>query len=138
MNMSLDPERDVFMAFDFALLPAMLRSLWYGRTRSVEWMAEHAIGPVFRRRVQRYGPASVVRGCALGRHGERLAVDYVETSRDGYWISGVVPATAARLLCEGKIAGCGITTLDRAMDPIALADELGRVGIEFRVGAPVR
>lgn len=133
MSVGRDPRRKVFIAYDPSVLVPMLRAFWYGTTRTEDWLAEHVVGPSFRRRVERHGPAEILRGRANGANGQGLEVEFVETRRDGYWLSGVVPATAARMICEGRLDRSGLLTLDQAMDPIALADELSRVGVDYRV-----
>jgi len=127
--------RRIFLAYEPALVAPMLAAFWYGTTRSEQWLASHVVGPAFRRLVKRRGIAEVVQARAVAPGGQSLEVSFVETRRNGYWICGVVPATAARLIAQGKIAHHGITTLDRAADPFVLANELGRVGVEFRAKA---
>ena len=132
-HMDMGGRHRVFVAFDMALMPAMLAALWYGRTRSAAWMAENVVGPASQRWVDRCGPAEVVRARAVGPAGQALLVDFVETSRPGYWLSGVVPATAARLLAEGRISARGITHLGQATAPEALVGALAEAGVALRV-----
>ena len=130
-----DSPRRVFLAYEPALLVPLLASYWYGTTRSEEWLAQNVVGPAFRKRVKKRGVAQVVFGRARGPGGQLVQSSYVETERDGYWLSGVIPALAARMIAEGKVAEFGITKLDRAVDPLMLADELSAVGVDVRAEA---
>jgi Saccharopine dehydrogenase NADP binding domain len=132
-QMQLGGHHPLYIAFDAALLPAMLASLWVGRTRSAEWMATEVVGPLGRRWVEREGPAEVVRARARGPAGQRLTVDFVETGRPGYWLSGAIPAAAALLLARGQAPGRGITGLDRALPAEELMAALREVGVELQV-----
>jgi Saccharopine dehydrogenase NADP binding domain len=132
---TLEQRRRIFLAYEPALLAPLLTAFWYGTTRSEDWLAEHVVGPAFRRLVERRGVAEVVHARARTAAGRSLEVSFVETRRNGYWICGIVPATAARLIAQGRIRQHGITTLDGAVDPFILADELSRVGVEFRAEA---
>lgn len=132
-QMQMGGRHPVFVAFDPGLMPAMMQAMWYGRTRSAAWMAEEVVGPATRRRVEQAGPAEIVRARATGPGGQTLHVDFVETSRPGYWLSGVVPATAARLLAEGRVTTRGITTLDQAIAPQAVVEALAQAGLTFTV-----
>jgi hypothetical protein len=132
---STDQKRRIFLAYEPALLKPLLASFWYGTTRSEEWLAQNVVGPAFRRRVEKHGVAEVVFGRACGEAGQTIEVSYVETERDGYWLSGVIPALAARLVADGKVTNFGITKLDRAVDAFTLAQELSDVGVDFRVKA---
>jgi hypothetical protein len=70
-----------------------------------------------------------VLGCSQGR---RLALTAEITyDRDrGYWINGLVVATVARLLSEGKGVRPGVHFLADAVDPIAFMAELRKGGVE--------
>ncbi|WP_405095981.1 saccharopine dehydrogenase NADP-binding domain-containing protein [Micromonospora sp. NBC_01412] len=134
MSDSADHNREVFLAYDAELLIPVVRSFWHGTTKGEQWLADRVVGPAFRRRVRRRGVAQVLRGRVHAENGQQLQVDLVETRRDGYWLSGVIPATAARLVVEDKVAAAGIATLDKMADPLLLADELASVGVDYRVG----
>lgn len=69
----------------------------------------------------------------LGRsQGRRLAltVQVVYKERRDYWIHGLVLATVARLVAEGKGVQAGVHFLADAVDPIAFMAELRKAGVE--------
>jgi hypothetical protein len=69
----------------------------------------------------------------LGRsQGRRLAltVRLVYTDRRDYWIHGLVLATVARSIAEGKCVRAGVHFLSDAVDPIAFMAELRKAGVE--------
>ena len=69
----------------------------------------------------------------LGRsRGKRLAltVQVIYKERRDYWIHGVVLATAARMVTEGKGVQAGVHFLADAVDPIAFMEELRKAGVE--------
>jgi len=69
----------------------------------------------------------------LGRsQGRRLALtaQIVYKERRDYWIHGLVLATVARIVAEGKGVQAGIHFLADAVDPIAFMTELRKAGVE--------
>ena len=69
----------------------------------------------------------------LGRsQGRRLAltVQIVYRHRRDYWINGLVLATVARIVSEGKNVQAGVHFLADAVDPIAFMAELRKAGVE--------
>jgi hypothetical protein len=76
-------------------------------------------------------------GRVLGRsRGRRLALtaEIIYDKHRDYWINGLVVATAARLVSEGKGVQPGTHFLTDAVDPIAFMDELRRGGVEQSEG----
>ncbi|MBZ5727571.1 MAG: saccharopine dehydrogenase NADP-binding domain-containing protein [Acidobacteriia bacterium] len=70
----------------------------------------------------------------LGRSQARrlaLTVQVVFRDRRDYWIHGLVLATAARMVSEGKGVRAGVHFLSAAVDPIAFMTELRKAGIEL-------
>lgn len=132
-HLDMGGRHPLFVAFDPALMPALFTAMWYGRARSVAWVGERVVGPALRRWVERHGPAEVVRARAVGPQGQKLEVDFVETSRPGYWVSGVVPATVARLLAEGRAERGGIGTLTEAVRAEVVVEALAEAGLELVV-----
>jgi saccharopine dehydrogenase (NAD+, L-lysine-forming) len=69
----------------------------------------------------------------LGRsQGRKLAltVQIVYKERRDYWINGLVLATVARIVAEGKGVQAGVHFLADAVDPIAFMTELRKAGVE--------
>jgi saccharopine dehydrogenase (NAD+, L-lysine forming) len=54
------------------------------------------------------------------------------TYQDGreYWVNGVVPATVARMICEGRVQA-GVQFLASAVDPLAFVTELRKAGMDL-------
>lgn len=69
----------------------------------------------------------------LGRsQGRRFAwtAQIVYRERRDYWINGIVPAIAARMISEGKSVRPGVHFLVDAVDPITFMAELRKAGVE--------
>jgi hypothetical protein len=64
--------------------------------------------------------------------GRRLALtaEIIYDKNQEYWINGLVVATVARLLVEGKGVQPGVHFLSDAVDPIAFMTELRKGGVE--------
>jgi hypothetical protein len=64
--------------------------------------------------------------------GRRLAltVQIVYRERRDYWIHGLVVASAARVVAEGKGVQTGVHFLADAVDPTAFMAELRKAGVE--------
>jgi hypothetical protein len=54
----------------------------------------------------------------------------VYRDRRDYWINGLVPATMARLITEGKGVKAGVNFLADAVDPVSFMAELRKAGVE--------
>ena len=70
----------------------------------------------------------------LGRsRGRKLAlrVQIVYRDRRDYWIHGLMLATVARMISEGKGVRAGVDFLADAVDPIAFMAELRKSGVEL-------
>jgi hypothetical protein len=91
----------------------------------------HLLRNVFRRnRLPVDGFVAVqILGCSQGR---QLAMNFriVYRDRRDYWINGLVLATAARIVSEGKGVQAGVHFLADAVDPIAFMAELRKAGLE--------
>jgi hypothetical protein len=70
-----------------------------------------------------------VLGHAQGRRLALTAEITYDKHRD-YWINGLVVATVARLISEGKGVRPGVHFLTDAVDPIAFMAELRKGGVE--------
>jgi hypothetical protein len=69
----------------------------------------------------------------LGRsQGRRLSLtaEIIYDKHRDYWINGLVVATVARLIAEGKGVQPGVHFLSDAVDPIAFMAELHKGGVE--------
>jgi hypothetical protein len=60
-----------------------------------------------------------------------LAAEFIYDKGRDYWINGLVMATVARLISEGKGVRPGVHFLTDAVDPIAFMHELRTAGIEL-------
>lgn len=54
----------------------------------------------------------------------------VYRDRRDYWINGLVPATVARLISQGRVVRSGLHYLSSALDPLLLMSELKESGVE--------
>lgn len=70
-----------------------------------------------------------VAGRAQGRR-LALTVQIVYDEQRPYWIAGLVPATVARMISQGKGVRAGVHFLADAVDPIAFMAELRKAGVE--------
>src|SRR5579871_569277 len=89
------------------------------------------LGEVFRR--NRLSVRGFVVAVAVGRSGGQQRTFRSQiVFRDGqdYWINGIVPATVARLIAEGRIVRPGLNYLSAAVDPIAFMAELRKAGVQ--------
>jgi saccharopine dehydrogenase (NAD+, L-lysine forming) len=69
----------------------------------------------------------------LGRsQGQRMAfsAQVVYRERRDYWINGLVPAIAARMIAEGQSVRPGVHFLADAVDPFTFMSELKKAGVE--------
>lgn len=69
----------------------------------------------------------------VGKSGEdkiTLTVQVVYRQRRDYWIHGVMLATVARMISEGKSLKTGVHFLADAVDPVLLMTELRKAGID--------
>lgn len=69
----------------------------------------------------------------IGRfQGRRLTltVQIIYEEDRAYWVNGLVPATVARMISEGKGVQTGVHFLANAVDPVALMAELRKSGVE--------
>lgn len=69
----------------------------------------------------------------LGRSQGRkfaLTTQVVYRERRDYWMNGVVPATVAGMIAEGKSVWPGVHFLADAVDPIKFMEELKKAGVE--------
>jgi saccharopine dehydrogenase (NAD+, L-lysine-forming) len=94
---------------------------------------EHA----FRRDCERMGRGSavvaVVKG-KVGRRRRRLTGVLTQNRPDRhYWITGLVPATAARMLVEGRPIARGHHPICDAVDAPEFMAEMSRRGVEFEL-----
>ncbi len=64
--------------------------------------------------------------------GRRQVLKVQITFQDGreYWVNGLVPATVARMINEGRVQA-GVHFLASAVDPVAFVAELRKAGIEL-------
>lgn len=65
------------------------------------------------------------------RRPATLKAEVVFEKGNDYWINGVVLATVARMIAEGKSIQVGVNFLGDAVDPVALLTELRKVGVEL-------
>jgi hypothetical protein len=67
-----------------------------------------------------------------GSQGHKFAftAQIVYRDRRDYWINGLVPATAARMISEGKSVQPGVHFLGDAVDPITFMGQLKTAGVE--------
>ncbi len=69
----------------------------------------------------------------LGRcegQSRKLTVQLVFGGQQGYWINGLVLATAGRMISEGQGVRAGVHFLADAVDPIVFLNELRQAGVE--------
>lgn len=69
-----------------------------------------------------------VSGDSQGRHST-LTTQTVYEEQRAYWITGVVTATAARMISEGKAVKRGVNFLASAVDPSEFMTELQKAGL---------
>jgi saccharopine dehydrogenase (NAD+, L-lysine-forming) len=74
--------------------------------------------------------AAHVEGRCQGQPAILTAKVVFRNCRD-YWTNGIVLATVARLIAEGKGVRAGVQFLAGAVDPVAFAAELLKVGVEL-------
>ncbi len=97
-----------------------------------EDLAVQVITKAFRRDYQRQGKGGFLLVRAQGREGEKrrsLTAQLFENRH--YWITGVVPATVARMIVAGKMKKPGCHFLGDAVDPLEFMEELRKVGVRF-------
>ena len=70
-----------------------------------------------------------LRGRSQGRSAVLKVQIVFEAGRD-YWMNGVVLATVARMILEGKGVQSGVHFLSDAVDPLALMEELRKAGVQ--------
>jgi hypothetical protein len=59
-----------------------------------------------------------------------LTVQVVYEEGREYWVNGLVPATVARMIAEGKGIETGVHYLSTSVDPTAFMAELRKAGVE--------
>lgn len=96
-----------------------------------EWFGARLLRDAFRRNRLAIGGFVVVEavGSCQGRRLS-LTVRLVYERDRNYWINGLVPATVARMIAEGKGVAAGVHFLADAVDPIAFMAEIRRSGVE--------
>ena len=89
---------------------------------------------VFRRNRMAVGGFVVVRAGGPVQGGQQtLVVRLTFESGLDYWINGLVAATVARMISEGRVVRAGVNFLADAVDPAALIAEVRKVGIKLDV-----
>ena len=73
---------------------------------------------------------ATVNGQSQGKK-QKLTVSLFE--RRHYWLTGVVPATAARMILENKISATGCHYLGEAVNAVDFMQELAKVGVKHDV-----
>jgi hypothetical protein len=71
----------------------------------------------------------VIGSCQGRRQGLKVQLVYEEDR--GYWLNGIVPATVARMISQGKEVETGVHFLASAVDPVAFMAELRKSGVEL-------
>jgi hypothetical protein len=89
------------------------------------------LGEVFRR--NRLPVRGFVVAVAVGRSGGQQRTfrsQIIFQDSQDYWINGIVPATVARMIAEGRIVRPGLNYLSAAVDPLAFMAELRKAGVQ--------
>lgn len=92
------------------------------------------LSEALRRDYERAGRGGVVAVAVRGTKDKcpaRLTATLLE--RRHYWVTGVVPATAARLILERRITAAGCNYLCDAVDPSDFMREMVGLGVEYHV-----
>ena len=72
-----------------------------------------------------------VLGQSQGRQ-QTLSAEIIYDKQRDYWINGLVVATVARMISEGRFVQSGLHFLADAVDPLAFMAELQRAGVGLR------
>jgi hypothetical protein len=80
-----------------------------------------------------YGWLVVIIKGEKDRKKQQLIAKLAQKPGQHYWITGVVPATAARMILSGQISTRGNFCLSEAVEPITFMQELSKVGVEYEL-----
>ncbi len=88
----------------------------------------------FRKNRLPVGGFIVVKVAGRSKQSSReLTVQLIYEEGQEYWVNGVVPATVARLIAEGKEVKPGINYVASAINPATMMSELQKAGLDLAV-----
>jgi saccharopine dehydrogenase-like protein len=94
-------------------------------------LAGRLLGDAFRKNRLPVGGFVVVQVAGRSQRSEvTLTVQVVYEEGREYWVNGLVPATVARMIAEGKGIETGVHYLSTSVDPMAFMAELRKAGVD--------